>query len=72
MQGSSDQLRADKDLGESLSRKLPKGNVNWNKFAGEMFISRFEKCSISICPLGSDFPLHPFNKYKIFISSNSF
>ena len=34
---------------------LPKQNVNWNAISGEMFICRFQKCSICVCPLGSDF-----------------
>lgn len=34
---------------------LPKQKVNWNKFSGETFIGQFKKCSICVCPLGSDF-----------------
>lgn len=57
---NNDQPREDKELGERLSHKLTKGNINCNKFSGEVFISWFQKkfnLYIYICPLDSDFPL---------------
>lgn len=58
MNEDDDPPKADKELRETLSHKLPKGYVNWNKFSGEMFISTFQKCSVCTCPLGSHFPLY--------------
>lgn len=45
---NKEQPRTDKELGESLSHKQPKGNLNWKTFSGEMIIRRLQKRSICI------------------------